>query len=255
MLVVLVSGLVFTGCSEDEEEKESFDKTLILGSWSNKSIQKEGETSVIMEVTYSFYSNGTASQRVLATMSYGTFIEDYIIKDVTNYYTYVYHKNSTITFTNQKNETWVYEVSVYGNKMRLGNEEDGYWDLTKKSSASSELPSDEPKEEVEFKLDYTFAESGDMTRATGEEVYTTFYDKYIKTKVLTPRNYTLTFSDKVTGSSVPLLKVLGKPRMVSVCPKVSILLQVLPVQFLMMLNMHQIVFLFLFEIQCGLLRI
>ena len=205
MLVVLVSGLVVTGCSEDEEE-DFFDKTLILGSWSNKTIQKEGETSVTMEVTYSFYSNGKASQRVLATMSYGTLIKDYVIEDVTNNYTYTYNKKSTITFTNQKNETWVYEVSVYGNKMRLGNEEDGYWDLTKKSSASSELPSDEPKEEVELKLDYTFAESGDMTRATGSEVYSTFYEKYIKTKVLTPRNYTLTFNDKVTGSSVATFK-------------------------------------------------
>lgn len=132
MLAVLVSGLVVTGCSEDEEEKESFDKTLILGSWSNKTIEKEGETSLIMEVTYSFYANGTASQRVLVTMSYGTFIEDYVMEDITNHYTYVYNKNSTITFTNQKNETWVHEVSVYGNKMRLGNKEDGYWDLTKK---------------------------------------------------------------------------------------------------------------------------
>lgn len=131
MLVVLVSGLFVTGCSEDDGE-ESFDKALILGSWSNKTIQKEGETSVIMEVTYSFFQNGTASQRVLATMSYGTLIKDYVIEDVTNYYTYIYNKNSTITFTNQKNDTWVYEVSVSGNKMRLGNEESGYWDLTKK---------------------------------------------------------------------------------------------------------------------------
>lgn len=70
--------------------------------------------------------------------------------------------------------------------------------VTKKSSTSSELPTDKPKEEVELKLDYTFAESGDMTRATGSEVYTTFYEKYIKTKVLTPKTYSLRFTNTKT---------------------------------------------------------
>ena len=72
MLAVLVLGLVMAGCSEDEED--AFDKTLILGSWSNKTIKTEGDTKVTIEVVYSFYANGTASQRVLFTMSYGTFI-------------------------------------------------------------------------------------------------------------------------------------------------------------------------------------
>ena len=55
-------------------------------------------------------------------------------------------------------------------------------------------------QEVEFTLDYTFAESGSMTRATGEEVYSSFYDKYIKTKQLTPTTYSLTFTNKETGA-------------------------------------------------------
>lgn len=54
-------------------------------------------------------------------------------------------------------------------------------------------------QEVAFTLDYTFAESGSMTRATGEEVYSSFYDKYIKTKQLTPTTYSLTFTNKATG--------------------------------------------------------
>ena len=57
---------------------------------------------------------------------------------------------------------------------------------------------DEPKEEVELTLNYTFAESGSMTRATGSEVYTTFYEKYIKTKVLTPKTYSLRFTNTKT---------------------------------------------------------
>lgn len=59
-------------------------------------------------------------------------------------------------------------------------------------------------EEVEFTLDYSFAESGSMTRATGSEIYATFYDKYIKTKVLTPKTYSLTFKNKVTNAIATL---------------------------------------------------
>lgn len=59
---------------------------------------------------------------------------------------------------------------------------------------------EEPKEEVELTLNYTFAESGSMTRATGSEVYTTFYEKYIKTKVLTPKTYSLSFTNTKTNA-------------------------------------------------------
>ena len=59
-------------------------------------------------------------------------------------------------------------------------------------------------QEVAFTLDYTFAESGSMTRATGEEVYSSFYDKYIKTKQLTPTTYSLTFTNKETGATATI---------------------------------------------------
>ena len=56
-------------------------------------------------------------------------------------------------------------------------------------------------QEVEFSIDYTFAKSGSMSRSTGNEVYDAFYDKYIKSKVLTPKTYELIFTNKETGSS------------------------------------------------------
>lgn len=62
-------------------------------------------------------------------------------------------------------------------------------------------------QEIEFTLDYTFAESGSMTRATGAEVYSDFYNKHIKTKLLTPKTYTLTFKNS-NGDEV--LNVSGK---------------------------------------------
>ena len=61
-------------------------------------------------------------------------------------------------------------------------------------------------QEVEFSLDYTFVESGSMTRATGESVYSDFYEKYIKTKQLTPNTYSLTFNSKETNDVVMTIK-------------------------------------------------
>ena len=56
-------------------------------------------------------------------------------------------------------------------------------------------------QEIELSLDYTFVESGNMSRASGEEVYTNFYNKYIKSKMLTPKTYELVFTNKETGAT------------------------------------------------------
>lgn len=55
-------------------------------------------------------------------------------------------------------------------------------------------------QEVAVVVDYSFAQSGSMTRATGAEVYDAFYDKYIKTKQLTPKTFSLTFKHKKSGA-------------------------------------------------------
>ena len=62
-------------------------------------------------------------------------------------------------------------------------------------------------QDVEFSIDYTFADSGSMTRTMGSDVYTNFYDKYIKTRILTPKTFDLTFVNKKTGATA---KVEGK---------------------------------------------
>ena len=59
-------------------------------------------------------------------------------------------------------------------------------------------------QEVEFTLDYTFVESGSMARATGADVYNEFYEKYIKTKQLTPATYSLTFTNQETGATATI---------------------------------------------------
>jgi hypothetical protein len=59
-------------------------------------------------------------------------------------------------------------------------------------------------QEVELSLDYTFIESGNMSRATGSEVYADFYNKYIETKVLTPKKYELTFDNNETKATTTI---------------------------------------------------
>lgn len=54
---------------------------------------------------------------------------------------------------------------------------------------------DEPepqKAEVNIKLDYTFYESGSMSRS-GESAYQEFYNNYVKSKKIAPKHYNLTF--------------------------------------------------------------
>lgn len=203
MLVVLVSGLVVTGCSEDEEDKFDYPMEALYGTWVGTGIYMESDGIWIdptsswlyddLEFSITFYENGKYYGKGFFGTGSGTYkVKGNTITTYVDGEMYLYYKVTSLT--NNKAELTMYDGS--GDSMKLR--------VTKKS-ASSEIPSDEPKEEVELKLDYTFAESGSMTRATGEEVYTEFYDKYIKTKVLTPRNYTLTFTRVgITGSIIEI---------------------------------------------------
>lgn len=56
-----------------------------------------------------------------------------------------------------------------------------------------------PKQDVSFSLDFTFIESGSMGGRGGADAYTTFYNDYIKTKILTPKTYSLTFKNTDNG--------------------------------------------------------
>lgn len=58
-------------------------------------------------------------------------------------------------------------------------------------------------EEVTVNIDYDFWESGNMSRS-GADLYTNFYNKYIKTKLLTPTTYTLSLSTKDVPKSTTI---------------------------------------------------
>lgn len=128
MLLCAAMSLSFTACSNDDENeirKEQANNE-ILGSWSEVSVSEGDYVSMTMEIIWTFNSNNTASQQVIASLN------DYVFKDVTNTYSYVYDGHSFITFTDANNKVWTYSIEVSGNKMRLGNEEDGYFNLTRK---------------------------------------------------------------------------------------------------------------------------
>lgn len=63
------------------------------------------------------------------------------------------------------------------------------------AGCSNEEQNNPVPEEVTVNIDYDFWESGSMSRS-GADLYTNFYNKYIKTKLLTPTTYTLSLSTK-----------------------------------------------------------
>lgn len=54
---------------------------------------------------------------------------------------------------------------------------------------------------VQCSLDYTFTESGFLSRSGTSDVYSRFYESQIKTRKITPEGYTLTFTNKETGAT------------------------------------------------------
>lgn len=68
-----------------------------------------------------------------------------------------------------------------------------------------------PKQSVEVTLNYTFSESGNMTRSSGSDVYKDFYDEYIETRQLTPTQYNLTFTNTETGAVAKINGHWDKP--------------------------------------------
>lgn len=68
------------------------------------------------------------------------------------------------------------------------------------SCSEESVTTEQFPKEVEVSLDYSFAESGNMTR-NGSSVYTDFYNNHIKTKQLTPKRFELTFTNKETGAT------------------------------------------------------
>ena len=133
LTLFILTTFIFSSCSKEENEITK-DNSLILGSWSETSIVEEDYVSMTMEITWTFNENNTASQEVTLKLNNLTY------KNIKNYYSYIYNEE-LITFTDQNNKIWTYEIYVSNNKMKLGNEEDGYFNLTKIPTSNIEQQS------------------------------------------------------------------------------------------------------------------
>lgn len=123
-LLLTAMFLTFSSCSKDEEENNPINYPSIIGSWSDISETPGEYVTTYLEVMWTFNSNNTATQRLILKLN------DVTSRDVSLSFTYEY-KGSTIILKNDKT-TINYNISISGNKMKLGNEEDGYFNLTKK---------------------------------------------------------------------------------------------------------------------------
>ena len=129
LILCAVICLVTTSCSNDDDVKEQEKqqaRNLILGSWSEVDIDEGEYVKYSMEIIWTFKNDNTASQQVVLKLN------DVVMRDVTNTYSYVYN-GGTVIMLKTPDRAWYYTIIVTGNKMKLGNDEDGYFDLTRRS--------------------------------------------------------------------------------------------------------------------------
>ncbi len=127
-LMLLCATLVgFVSCEKSEEDLSNYPS--IIGTWYDYYVSSSSNDyiSITMEseISWTFRSNGTATERL------DVYMNDVLLKSSSLNFEYNY-KGSYIDFKKDDGISFRFNVSVNGNKMRLGNEEDGYFELTKK---------------------------------------------------------------------------------------------------------------------------
>ena len=122
-LLILSLSLFVSSCTK--EETKTYDNSKIIGSWAETIIEDDykyvSSTSMLI---WTFYANNTATERITLEMNGVTMV------DKTLHFSYEY-KGSTIKLTSESGNVSEYEISVSGNTMRLGSQEDGYFNLKK----------------------------------------------------------------------------------------------------------------------------
>lgn len=122
-LLILSLSLFVSSCTK--EETKTYDNSKIIGSWAETIIEDDSEyLSTTSMLIWTFYANNTATERITLEMNGVTMV------DKTLHFSYEY-KGSTIKLTSESGNVLEYEISVSGNTMRLGNQEDGYFNLKK----------------------------------------------------------------------------------------------------------------------------
>ncbi len=114
LLVLLFASTVIllSACTKETEENVPN----IIGTW----VDDDGSGVVL---SWTFNSNKTGNEHLVVSYN-GVTLRDYTMN-----FTYS-QRNNYIDLKNDQ-KTWTYDVTVTGNHMRLGNAEDGYFELTK----------------------------------------------------------------------------------------------------------------------------
>lgn len=122
-LLLCVAGvLVFSSCSKEKSEQNNYPP--IVGTWYDISTTEGEYVSSSLELSWTFNENNTAIERIVMK------INDITMRDESLNFTYRYD-GKTISLIGEQS-TLEYNVEITGNTMRLGNDESGYFTLTKK---------------------------------------------------------------------------------------------------------------------------
>lgn len=123
LMLLLATTVCFSSCS-NEDEVPTVNYPSIIGTWHQNMGTSSGDyVSSSTDVYWTFRANNTATEKLDIS------INDYVISSTTVDFVYSY-SGKYIDFSNDKT-SFRYNVSVNGNKMTLGNEESGYFELTK----------------------------------------------------------------------------------------------------------------------------
>lgn len=123
IICIVCMSVIMTSCQKEKEEY--VDYTPLYGKWFEIVGETEEEYISSTITTYwTFRSDKTATQEVELVMN------GIVIIDKKLNYNYVYD-GTYIEFSQSDGTYFRYSVNVLGNKMTLGNSEDGYYHLTK----------------------------------------------------------------------------------------------------------------------------
>ena len=123
LMLLLVTTVCFSSCSNEDEEP-TINYPSIIGTWHQNVGSSSGDyVSSSTDVYWTFRANNTATEKLDVS------INNSVISSKTIDFVYSY-KGEYIDFSNDKT-SFRYYVSVKGNKMTLGDDESGYFELTK----------------------------------------------------------------------------------------------------------------------------
>ncbi len=183
LVLILASCMCLLSCTSDNNEP-SFSLTLsdVVGVWNVTEMTENGETENIPsgQVTIDLDNDNSYQVKFFSNTYIGTYhlsentVVGTTLDPITEIFKFTKYDgiNATIQYSNSVGDKYIFKA-------------------TKKTYAR-------------VSLNYTFAESGSLSRATGADVYNNFYEKYIKTKILTPKSYSLKFTHKETGATATI---------------------------------------------------